>query len=246
MEKRKPDFTFQAYKRPENTKGSKAWKPKHLSSFELFQARLWKGVKRVSELYGETNPLAGLFRLRVDKKWFRVGGDYMFLTFHEAWRVMGSMASDTLGFPAAWEESNTKLRRGDRVKVMDKQGYCTTVINRTPWLDGQGIEWVTVTNFADPIPANALILPAAKSGGRYNAYTNFSKALQKFKKDGGVLWYWPEHPDHTPPYPSSWEVISPETAIIRGIDPKQATVLALEMGGLDLHQAEALFQKISS
>lgn len=252
MEQRKPDFLFQAYRKQPKGKRN----PEHLSSFELFNAHKWKGSTRVNKLYGSVAPLAGLFRLRIDGKWFVVGDDYMFLTFQEAWRIMGTLASDILGYPAAWGDSGARLQRGDRVRVMGAQGYSKTVVKADPWLDEQGIEWVKVSCFNDPIPANAVVLLSDLSkspGGRHEGYEDFNKAMQKYKESGGTLWYWPEHPDYKHPdpdkpngLPQSWEVISDKTAQLRGVDPKKASILAMEMGGMSLHQAEEAYFSISS
>lgn len=233
-EKRQPEFIFQANRK--NPK--KGGKPIHLSVFELFPARLWKNNPKIMAHYGLYTPLPGLFRLRVDRQWFTFHNDYLFLTFHEAWRVIGTMTSDVLNVPVNWNTDTHHLKRGDRVRVMGKEGFIKTIVLNSH-IDEQGIEWGSLQGQREPVPANAL--SPADLLERDNA-TSFSKALKSLKR-GMALWHWPEVPDRKPPLPESWEAITHEMASQRGLDPKVSTVVALQLGGMDMHEAEKFYAK---
>lgn len=229
-EKRKPEFMFQAYK-----KEQEGGKPEHLSTFEIYPARLWMGVPRVTRCYGPHTPLPGLFRLRVDQRWFEFHKDYMFLTFHEVWRIAGTLASEVLNWPVSWVgEPTERLNQGDRVRVMWRQGYMQTFVLESQ-LDERGIEWVSVQGIEGQLPGNAAFPVKNMARGEVDS---FFRALPKLKP-GLCLWYWPE----TPSGESGWEVIPEALAGVRGLPPQTSTVLALQMGGMSLYEAEEYYKK---
>lgn len=231
-ESRKPEFIFQAYRKNPEENG----KPLHLSSFELFPARLWKRNPVVTRLYGPYTPLPGLFRLRVDQRWYKFHPEYMFLTFHEVWRVIGSMASEAIELPVKWEDAPPCLNRGDRVRVMGADGFIKTIV-LSSGLDEMGVEWISVQGMDGIIPTNA-VTPVGNLN-RSNA-TTFHKALAALKR-GMTLWHWPEVPDRKPPLPEQWEVISCDLSEQRGLDPKMSTIVALQLGGMDMREAEDFY-----
>lgn len=234
-EKRQPEFIFQANrKNPE-----KGGKPIHLSVFELFPARLWKNVPKVTENYGPLVPLFGLYRLRIDRQWFSFHPNYLFLTFHEAWRVIGSMTSEAIQVPVNWDHDYHHFVRGDRVRAKGAEGFIKTVVLSST-IDEFGIEWVKVHGHPDFIPANTL---SSSENSNRSKGTSYSEAVAKLGK-GMALWHWPELPDRKQPLSESWEVITQEQCAQRGIDPKLSTVVALQLGGMSMHEAEDLFRTL--
>ncbi len=230
-ETRKPEFIFQANrKNPE-----KGGKPLHLSTFELFPASLWKGTPSVSRLYGEYTPLSGLYRLKVDSKWYKFHPDYKFLTFHEVWRVIGSLTSNELKAPVDWNNDIHHFKRGDQVRKMGENGLVKKVILKSH-IDEIGIEWVIVHGEDDYILANSL-LPLIEFDEENTM--PFEQALCSTFK-GMALWYWSARSTSEP---ETWEIISCELAAQRGLDPKVSTIHALQMGGMSLHAAEEYFAK---
>lgn len=234
-ETRKPEFIFQIY-RKNSHEDAKRQMPTHLSSFELYPARLWKGKPNVSKFYGPLTPLAGLFRLRVDNKWYEFHPDYIFLTFREVWRVIGSMASESMAIPVDWNNDTHHLSRGDRVRIMGKEGFSQTIVLKSQ-LDEIGVEWVELQGKKDPVPANAL--SRVHNADKSNA-TSFNEALSDLKQ-GMTLWYWRSLNPDDPDYPELWEVITTDLAAQRGLDPKLSTIVALQLGGMGTREAEEFY-----